>query len=74
MKKLLALTGLLICGCKAKSPSDLDKWKNSVTQESQQRADEIISQLIEDCDSSLLQTAHYKADSIRRKLPSKAKR
>lgn len=74
MKKLLYTVFLMISGCTQKSPERMDEWKNSVTLQSQQRVDEIISQLNEDCDSNLLQTAHYKADSIRRKLPSKAKR
>lgn len=65
MKILLMLTLFCCIACRQK-PTDLTEWKENVLELSQQKLAEIATQLQEDCDSVLLQTALLKADSIKK--------
>jgi Tfp pilus assembly protein PilP len=65
MRRLFVLIILLFSSCSQRSSEELANWKASATQKSDEKVNEIIRQLQEDCDSSLLQMAHDRADSIR---------
>ncbi len=67
MKQFTPVLFLLIAGCTQNIKEESARYQLATQQESQARVAEIISQLKEDCDSSLMQTAYTKVDSIKRK-------
>ena len=73
--KLYFVALLLFAACNAhKSPALTTADSLQMINNMQQKVNKIALQLYEDCDSTLLQTAQYKADSIRKKrMPIKRK-
>lgn len=67
MNKFTTILCLLFCSCVRPSPQQHEAAKTAILQQAQERVNQVISQLRQDCDSSLLEMARYKADSIRRK-------
>ncbi len=76
MKKRVFII-LFLAGCTAKHAEEarkLELWKSKAIHQSRVHVQEVIRQLQEDCDSSLLQAAKVRADSIMHLRTAKTKR
>jgi Tfp pilus assembly protein PilP len=71
MKINLIICCFALLSCHKNKEEELQQWKAGVQRQSEKRVDEIIRQLEEDCDSSLMQMARTKADSILQNLNAK---
>ncbi|MBN9295959.1 MAG: hypothetical protein J0I41_03060 [Filimonas sp.] len=66
--KLYFVALLFLAACNTRKPPALTTADSlEMINNMQQKVNKIALQLYEDCDSTLLQTAQYKADSIRKK-------
>ncbi|WP_153800759.1 hypothetical protein [Foetidibacter luteolus] len=66
-KIYLACLCVLLCNCTQKQDAmQLETLKGKAKLEAEQKVNRVIKELREDCDSTLLELATQKADSIRR--------
>ncbi len=65
MKKV-ALLIMLTAACTQRPVQEELRWKKQTITEADERVSDIIAQLKEDCDSTLMQMARKKADSIKK--------
>jgi len=65
MKKVAILV-MLTVGCTQQPVQEELRWKKQTSTAADERVSAIIAQLKEDCDSTLMQMARKKADSLKK--------